>query len=83
MDTLPQKKFGLDIKKAYLVDINGIKTSLNNKKSILNHPVLITSGNEINHFKLQSFLGSNTKIKVKKVSSSLKFCSRKKRSHLS
>ncbi len=71
----PTKKIWIGYKKkAYLVDINGIKTSLNNKKSILNHPVLITSGNEVNHFKLQSFLGSNTKIKVKKVSSSLKFC---------
>ena len=40
----------------------------------INNPVLITSRNEANHFKVQSFLESNKKIKIKKVSSSLKFC---------
>lgn len=71
----PTKKIWVGCKKkAYVIDINGIKTPLNNNKIFLNDPVLITSGNEVNHFKLQSLLESNKQIKVKKVSSSLKFC---------
>ncbi len=71
----PTKKIWIGSKKkAYIVNINGKKTFLNNKKCILNNPVLITSRNEANHFKVQSFLKLNKKIKIKKVSSSLKFC---------
>ncbi|MDC3024138.1 hypothetical protein OA264_01535 [Alphaproteobacteria bacterium] len=71
----PTKKiwFGSN-KKAFLIKANGVKTSLINKKCILQNPVLITSRYEANHLKIQSFLESNRKIEIKKVSSSLKFC---------